>query len=45
MCPATAMALPRRGPLLAPQCNQQIVRHAFSEPLTGADEWGRREPS
>lgn len=45
MCPAAAVALPGRGPPLAPQCNQQIVRHAFCERLTGADEWGRREPS
>lgn len=51
MYPATVIALPpartpaplRLGPPLAPRRNQQIVRHAFSGPLTKADVWGRRE--
>lgn len=45
MYPATVVALSRRGPRLTPHCNQQIVRHAFSGPLTEPDVWGRTEAS
>lgn len=49
MYPATVVTLPQWGGRVgvgapvAPQRNQQIVRHAFSGPLTKADVWGRRE--